>query len=130
MSINIEAAEVSGHGGVPLPAIGVENVGNSNTTNIVLTFETDSTLVNPTLTNETTNVSVTYNGTITAPESIVVNVKERKATRTSDGANMTTLITWSGSKWYMELAPGHNQLKLTGSGSGRCSVQHRSARYF
>ncbi len=69
----------------------------------------------PLLTNSTTNPDTwaQLNTVLLTGDSIVLDVAEFTAYRASDGANLSGLVTHSGTKRWMSYDPGNNSLLLT-----------------
>ena len=93
-------------------------------------FEIDfvGTLVNPKLTNSTpsTDVWVKYGSSISAGDTVTLDVESFTATRESDSENVIGNITHGGKPYWLGLWPGDNTITLTAdSGSGYAIIRYK-----
>lgn len=103
----------------------VTNPGDSQAGHEAFTIEFSGDLVNPTLINQTNGVWMKINSLIPASTNVMVNVGTFNAVRSSDGTSMAGSITQGGSRYWMVLEPGNNQLVLQASGSGAANIKFR-----
>jgi hypothetical protein len=81
------------------------------------TIQLNGPLTNPTLTNSTTGVSVTYGATIASGHYVLVDTVGFSAL-TDAAANVIAQISHAGARRWMVLASGSNSLKLTSTNGG------------
>lgn len=110
---------------VGVPAT-IANDGDAYTTALV--FDLEGALTNPKVTNSTTDpdIWVKVGGSISAGDTITVDVDAPTVVRESDSANLIGALTHSGARWWMELGRGNNTLTLTAdSGTGTAVLTWR-----
>ena len=113
--------------GVPVE---IDNVGDVGTSMIEVEFL--GQLANPTITNDTPSPEVWLKvGTaVAAGDSVTLDVDRTTVRRTSDGANIIGTLTHSGSRAWMGLRRGLNNVTLTAdSGTGTAVLRYRPAFY-
>lgn len=113
---------------VPLnTSVAFNNPGDSKTSLMPFTITWVGSLTSPKLTNQTNGVWTQVNTMIPANTNITTDVRNYKATRSYDLASMNAAITQGGSKQWMNLEPGGNELYLSGSGSGAAIIKFSPA---
>lgn len=85
----------------------VTTVTNNSITNVAPTITITGVSENPSVTNLTTNQTLTYTGNITATQTLVINVARRTAL-----LNGASVISKISGDWPL-LAPGNNRLTYT-----------------
>lgn len=97
----------------------LHNLGHAPLYKVTVDF--NGPLTNPTLSNDTADVSFTYEGTVGSGEVLSVDVFDFRATL--DGDTVPWAITKSGSVFPFVLMPGDNEISLSAdSGSGDVDV--------
>lgn len=113
---------------VPVPTnmpFTVTNPGDSQAMHEAFTIEFSGDLVNPTLINQTNGVWMKINSLIPVDTNVMVNVGTFNATRSADGTSMAGSMTQGGSRYWMVLEPGNNELLLQATGSGAATITFR-----
>ena len=110
------------------PATTLFLAGDSKTTGNNLTLTFNGELVSPTLSNSTPDpdIAVQVGAVIDVGDSIVLNVNDFTATRSSDSENVIGTVAHTGARQWMVLHRGNNVLTLTSlAGSGNVVLSHK-----
>jgi hypothetical protein len=110
--------------------VGVPNTflypGNVVTSKITMDF--NGILSNAQVDNLTHNIWVKLGSSVASGDTVHLDVPDMTAVRTSDDANLIGAVTRSGSRQWMEVRPGYNELKLTAtSGAGNLDLIYTPA---
>jgi hypothetical protein len=92
------------------------SITNSGTVTVEkLTLDLLGPVSNPTITNLTTGLSVTFSGNVASTKHLIINTGTYTAL--NDGSNVINTVTHTGGVPFLNLAPGINSLVVQGSGS-------------
>lgn len=107
--------------------VAVYNPGDSKTGNMPFSIEWVGSLTNPKLTNLTNGSWMQINTLISLDTDIHTDIKTYRAVRSTDLVSMNAAITHGGSRQWISLEPGANQLRLDASGSGAVILKFNPA---
>lgn len=96
-------------------ATNVTNFGDDAVAYNNFTITLHGPLLYPRLTNSTNSAWLSLNTLISSGDSIVIDVENYTAVRSSDGADMRSIITHSASRRWFQINTGVNSLILTSS---------------
>lgn len=108
-------------------SVTVFNPGDSKTDKMPITIDWVGNLSSPKVTNLTNGVWMSVNTLIPTDTQISTDVKNYRAVRSTDAESMNAAISHGGSRRWMTLEPGANELHLTASGTGAAIIRFNPA---